>query len=378
MFTQLIMLCPSLVDEGGHEYDYTNELALAAQEAKIAIKTYVQTTAKNLSLPGEVVYATPPDKLPQGIVPKFSALLQKFFFYWKVFGQKQTKHTLFFIHTISQKQLIVVALAWLFAGIRGHSLTLFLRHAVGQSLSDRVMIKLLGFASLHNVSCVTDSDLLAANLMPRMGCRVKVVPIPIKAPSQGTKRHNKQSICSYFGARRKNKGFQLLPTFLAAAEKENASLTFSVQAYEHRDVKPEEEVSKALAVLKQAPNVTVIDRILTGEEFGQLVFKSDIALLPYDSAVYTYSTSGNFVMSIIARSVVITTENTWMSHQAEQYKMTRVVLLPWPASPDHIAQAMQQAIKLLQGPDQPSGEETAWCAQQTPKRLWDIISETNL
>jgi hypothetical protein len=259
------------------------------------------------------------------------------------------------------------------AASKQNALTLFLRHAIGISFSDHILLWILGFASRCGVTFVSDSDLLAENLGPRIGCEIKVVPIPLALPKNPAPRQNVQPLCSYFGARRKSKGFHLLPVLVTAALKANPDFHFAIQAYMHRDAAPESEVTEALQSLKLLKNTALIDHVLDDKTFTGLVFRTDIALIPCDPRTYQLSTSGIFVMSVVARSVVVTTERTWMAHQAQKYKMTRVVLMPWQATQDQIETAMQKAMSLLQQADKPSGEEKIWCSQQTPKGLWNAL-----
>jgi hypothetical protein len=242
---------------------------------------------------------------------------------------------------------------------------------VGEGLSQRILLWFCQIATGHNVRFVSDSFLIADCVTSRVGISVSVLPIPVALPVVTEKAPLK--ICAYFGARRLQKGFALLPDMVRAAKDALPALHFVIQAYAHRDDSSNAQLEDALSALRQESNVEIVEEILETVQFNLMVAAANLALIPYDAAVYRMGTSGNFVAAVVARSVVVVTDNTWMAEVAKRHHLTRVVLLPDKPSVAQINDVMHKAVSLLSVADTPSEIERNWCRDQNADQLWHKI-----
>jgi hypothetical protein len=181
-------------------------------------------------------------------------------------------------------------------------------------------------------------------------------------------------LCGYFGARRKQKGFTLLPWLVAATQNLSPDAHFTIQTYNHRDDKNDLEIERAYRALRKQKNIRLIEETLDSDSFTRELAACDIILIPYDPIVYRKGTSGIFVMAVVSRAVTIVTQGSWMAHVAIEVGLSRVIILPHNAATDQIDHAVAQAFERLNTPDQPSDQERLWCSAQTGDGVWKALA----
>jgi hypothetical protein len=343
-------------------------VAGAARAEGVETITVTGKNAEDFSLPGRVEKFLPPYGYPPSPFARACVALRRFGAYLALFRRHGAKHALFFVHSAPQNELPVMLFAWLCA-LRPGRLTLFLRHDIAETWAKSILIRLLSFAHGAGARYVSDSDSLIENLSPRLGCPIALLPIPALLPEH-IKRDAGVTVCGYFGARRRQKGFALLPDLATAAKKQDAQTRFVFQAYRHREDKVDAELEAALASLRKQENIRLIEHVLNTENFGQELAACDIILIPYDSSFYGEATSGIFVMGVVARSVVVVTEGNWMARQAQRHALGRVVLMPNNPTAAQMETAMRAAFEKRQQHDMPGPAEKAWCESQTAEGLW--------
>lgn len=120
------------------------------------------------------------------------------------------------------------------------------------------------------------------------------------------------------GGIRINKGFELIVKALSYLQKENllAGLTFTIQTHFH--YKDFSKLHQELVSLK-LPNVKIISEPLGTEDYYNLLFAADFVLLPYSQSEYAVRNSGVINEAFAAGKPVITTRDTWLSDQLENY-----------------------------------------------------------
>ncbi|MEM9475612.1 MAG: glycosyltransferase [Pseudomonadota bacterium] len=97
---------------------------------------------------------------------------------------------------------------------------------------------------------------------------------------------------SAFGHIRPGKGFELLPGAIAHALAARPDIRFCIHATPHKATQADLDLLAAFEAL--GPNVEVIGREVSGAEYARLLERADVAVLPYDPAVYGERGSGIF------------------------------------------------------------------------------------
>jgi len=372
LLSRLVMICPTLADHGGHEFDYTSAVASASAADGVETITVTGKNAEDFSLPGRVEKTLPPYGYPPSPLARALTALRRFAAYLTLFRRHGAEDALFFVHSAPQNELPVMLFAWLCA-LRPGRLTLFLRHDIAETWAKSILIRLLAFAHNAGARYVSDSDSLIENLAPRLGCPIALLPIPALLPKD-IERDAGITVCGYFGARRRQKGFALLPALATAAKKQDAQTRFVFQAYRHREDKVDVGLEAALSDLRKNDGIRLIEHVLDTENFGRELAACDIILIPYDSGFYGEATSGIFVMGVVARAVVVVTDGNWMARQAGRHALGRVVLMPNNPTPAQMEEALRAAFEKRRQPDAPGPAEKAWCESQTAKGIWKILS----
>lgn len=368
---KLVMVCPTLKDEGGHEYDYTRAVAEAAISDAVQVTTIIPSRSDKLDIPGKVIRTEIADRLPTGsLMTRLMGTLRMIKQYQAIFRMEKGKaEVLWFFHSISPNQILIIMAAWLLSASRQQKIVFFLRQVLGQGRLHSLLLYVMGASASGNPGFVTDSELIADDVLKRTGRSIRSLPIPVHLPE---KRKSGRKTCTYFGARRLNKGYTKLPAIVQMLQAHRQDIDYVIQSYAHRDDAAIPELDSALQQLKQL-GVEIIDQAVSTEQFNQMVADCDLALIPYESSIYSHGTSGNFVASVCARSVVLVTDGTWMAHITKQHDLSRVILLPDATAPDQLEEVVQRATALLDKTDVPSAAERLWCSEQTVTQLWAIL-----
>jgi hypothetical protein len=358
---RLIQLCPTLSDRGGHEFDYTRAMANTAIAAGIESTVIFPTGNFKPELAGQSEPLLPALNRPGNRIFNF---LKRFFLYRRIFRNHGHVGNLWFVHSAPPKELGLITLAWLSVMAKEQLLFLFLRHEMDWSFAQTLLFLLFRFATSAHVRYVTDSDELAVDYSARLQASVAVLPIPV-TPLPLMARDPAHPLFGYFGARRTAKGFTTLPALIETTRRLYPAARFVIQTYRHRDDPPNPALDTALAQLRQWPEVRLIENALDSDAFAQELAACDAIFLPYDAKTYAKSTSGIFTAAVVARAVIIFTQDSWMGQQAEHHKLSRAVLIPQNPLPQQIEVALSAAIKKLQQPDIPSDTEQCWLAAQS-------------
>ena len=361
---KLVMICPTLVDQGGHECDYTAMIASAALQCIGDVVTIIPSDAGPMpSIPGHTEPALPSYHYSNAVCRRIIQTLKRAFCYGQLFLRHGKPDTIWFVHSAPHNELALLAAAWLLLPRRNQRLILFLRHGI--PIFKPLPMACLAFAGRCGVAFVTDSDGIAGHMSEKLRCPVVEVPIPIRL-SRAPRARGKPIVCGYFGARRRSKGFHRLPALIEALSAIEPSARFIIQAYRHRDDKPGDPLIELQAErLKTMPDVRLIEQTLDSEDFANELAACSLILLPYAVDVYREATSGVFVMAVAAGAVVVTTEGTWMARQAKKFGLGKVVLTPHDPTARQLAKAMREAISLARDPLPPGEKECQWCANQS-------------
>jgi glycosyltransferase involved in cell wall biosynthesis len=178
----------------------------------------------------------------------------------------------------------------------------------------------------HSVRLYSDSAELAQEYQNVCARPVECLPIPhtqADAPLQqgdlAPIRRPDVIRIVYLGDARAEKGFALLPAIVQATNARGLAtkVEFVFQAYISSSY--HQEMEQYIHELRSigAPNVTLLERALSSEEYHALVHSADIVLILYDQGTYACRTSGPFTEALCAGKPVIVPDCTWMSRQLQ-------------------------------------------------------------
>lgn len=171
---------------------------------------------------------------------------------------------------------------------------------------------------------------------------VHLLPMPIRYPGQpsgaGARATDAARHVVFVGEARREKGFELLPGVCRQVLAARPTTRFTLQASCLFDVAP-----ATLGELRAlAPAVSLVDRPLTVDEYGELMRSADLVLAPYDPAKYRYRTSQIFLEAVGSGTPVVTTRGTWMHEQLVELGADAVIAEAF--SVDGVAGAIRRAL----------------------------------
>lgn len=377
---RLLMLCPTLVDQGGHEYDYTMMLAAESLKQGREVHSFLPSLMADMTIDplGKGHRILPAYGYPSGRFQRLWAAVRRIRDYVRILNGHGKQQDRWFVHSAPQNELIVIMLAWIVSGVSDQHLILFLRQTIHVGMR-RQLFRYLSRMGMHkNIHLVSDGDVLAREATSYLETPVHHLPIPVEISPVSSED---QVICGYFGACRRVKGFHHLSAFVESARSLSLGWSFMVQAYQHRDDKLDTDIVEAINHFRTQSDLRLIETSLSTDAFAQAIAQCKVILLPYDADNYRVATSGVFVMAVVARAVVIVTAGTWMERQMVDHSLTRVVIVPDNPTMEDMRQALQLAHEKAQSPDVPSREERLWCEEQNAESvlhyLWRITGEGN-
>lgn len=370
---RLVMPCPTLLDKGGHEHDYTAMIARTALDRGMQVLTlHPAVFGASFSIGGERLPVLPVPNRAKTVFGRVARVFSQIALWRTLFRLYGKKGTLWFIHSMPQNQLALAAIGWILAAPKKQSLALFVRQELARSRAQSLLRAVFKLAVRRQCLVVSDGDELAESLTREIGCPARLLPIPVELPGTIT-RQNQQPRFGYFGACRPSKGFHKLPGLIKAAQGIDGQAAFVIQAYRHRDDAADAVIDGIIGDFSADRSVRLLTAPVDSHTFAEELAACDVILLPYDKTSYRQATSGVFVMAVVARAVVIVTEGTWMARQAQLHNLTRVVTLADAPTEAEYIEAVKSAMSLLSGGDRPSEAEQTWCARQTARQVLDDL-----
>jgi glycosyltransferase involved in cell wall biosynthesis len=340
---------PSVRDELGHYAAYARAVAEAGRAAGASVRVFAH---RNLSPRLAATLGAEPtfryDFWHRFVaLPKLGALVDPpvaNFVMWRelrrALGGGPGADGVVFAPTIDHRQLLAWA-AWM-AGLppaERPTLCLLLRYTfvdvgAARRVASAAAWARLGFATLKRVvggrvRLLTDSARLAAEYASLTTLPVEVVPIPHIGDIAGSSvpltqpglRADRPIRFVSLGDARTEKGFALLADairWLDAAGK-LTGLEFVIQSHIASPVYAALATPRAELSRIGAPAVRLVDKVLSREEYAELLGGADVVLLPYTRRVYFARTSGPFTEALAAGKPVIVTADTWMSEELERH-----------------------------------------------------------
>lgn len=139
--------------------------------------------------------------------------------------------------------------------------------------------------------------------------------------------HNRPVRFGYIGDARQEKGFGLLPGMIEQIHRHDAvkvKSEFYIQSnYNVPGGYPLTRAAKLKLLFQRNLGVHLIDKMLTSEQYLELLGKVDVVLLPYRHPSYCIGSSGIVVEALAAGRPVVATEYAWGGRQVRESQQFR-------------------------------------------------------
>ena len=319
-------IIPCLNDLTGHHFSYHVAFGEALKKNKWTHVKIIPKKCQILNLPRDwkralILHEGSKNKnLWNNFVKPFSNFFPLLNLFWKIKKKTKLKRA-FFLEYFTLSHLFALYLAVFFTRPKC-SFWLLYRTDLDQivfkgkihKILHKLLIKIIGE---NRLTLFTDSELLSSQLENFFKTKFFVLPIPHTKIStlvklNGTK---KEIFCWWPGGSiREEKGLKYIINVskkIESAKKNNIVLIVAKTA------KP---------FLSDNDNIQYVKTDLNDEEYNDLLFKSDIILLPYLAELYRFRTSGIFVEAIVAQKIVLTTPETWMAQELKKFDLEDLII----------------------------------------------------
>ncbi len=191
-------------------------------------------------------------------------------------------------------------------------------------------LHLLQTMKCNNVFFYTDTDPLTKLYNQLNLVSFNTLPIPIEknfGENNAIAKKDKLFI-NYIGDARTEKGYHHLPKIINEIQKKTPRpIHFTVQSnFNIEEGEPAAVAARRILETYPAELVTLLMQPLSPTDYRELVLRSDIILLPYDNTAYSARSSGIFTEALVAGIPVIVPQNSWMSSQLNEFKITKTEL----------------------------------------------------
>lgn len=231
--------------------------------------------------------------------------------------------------------------------------------------------RILRHARLHKTSILTDQRSIAETLHRRSGILVPVVPMPItwaRYPDirPGSRRN---PVVGFLGQARTEKGFFHLCDAISIV---GPDIDFFVQAtyFDNR-----QRLERAVATVGQKANVTLLQDVMSNDEFPALLDRVDILVLPYSPADYGNRSSAILIEAAGCGKPVVVPAGTTLASAVDAFA-AGVVYGPW--TPEALAEAIEKAVREFESLQRAA---LAWAPlvrqTHTVGRLLDVILDVD-
>ncbi|MBN8889193.1 MAG: glycosyltransferase [Rhodospirillales bacterium] len=229
-----------------------------------------------------------------------------------------------FVHTFVQTQILALALLPLLFVFRPRVRFVYLlryQPDFYRGPLSRLSLRLLErLAAWRGIRLTSDSERLASELEELTTLPVEVQPIPHTPPPRRDAPAGRDARCHFvsLGNARDEKGmFEILLAIrMLAREGGLADCRFTLQC---NDAQPDVAAAIAAFAADLPENCTLLYEKLSSEQYYDILWDSDVVLLPYWRSIYASRTSGVFMESLSAGRPVIATRDTWMADELRHY-----------------------------------------------------------
>jgi len=358
---RILIIDPLLKNQCGHCFFYTKAVQTELQKRNIPTYIFGNLEADKICL------------TLQNFYPSFTGIIDKAFNagFWKLLTlykdiqvlKKQfskvfltdfkiEKDDIFFCHTLYVFELLSFALFLKknkkIVVTNKNKIVIFLRFAF---IRKSIFLTLF-FITMYKIICnfilkglnsqityVTDSDLLKIAYEKLINKKLVVFPIPVypiyssRVSSKFDIRNENKTIISSVGGTRYNKGFDLFVKMIDNLIKDpffSDRTFFVVQVDIPSQTKP--ELNKVLKIIKLLenlrntnPNIKIVYGTLQQDEYYELMYKSDIIVLPYRQEGFSNATSNILTESVVLGKIPVGSSGTWIGHELLKYNLEDLI-----------------------------------------------------
>ena len=297
---------PTLFDQTGHSYTYTDCLLHANTMFNFNFHIWLDKRGANLFKPNQNTTTHPYffRKIRQ---------LQKIFLYYKLLKKPQ----IIFIGTAAILDLIIFdkLISWLKLPTKN---IFFHFHQFSQNDKKLKQLKKIA-ARNHNFIILTTTEKLC-NIFQAAGfTNCSVIPCPTYKPAYAHRIMQFNKVL-YAGAARKDKGFPHVINTLEYLRAKDNKIPFEIQISKPNSKKYDLETKQALYRLQTLSknNLTIHSATLDTNQY-QALFLGAICLLIYDPIYYHDKFSAIALDALYAGAPLITAKNTWMGNITEKF-----------------------------------------------------------
>ncbi len=188
-----------------------------------------------------------------------------------------------------------------------------------QSRSEEKRLMQLLHKDHTNLTIWTDTDDLTQWLTAR-GLKASTLPIPMHVPTLNIQPATPYTF-AILGPARSEKNTQMMPDLIRDFEQElrDDKVVFVVQTtcIKGQIVEPiiDKTINELKRLVKELPNIRLIDHELSQEEFYTEIAQSSCLLIPYNKERYQNRSSGLLVQALLCGRPAIVPRETWMAGQ---------------------------------------------------------------
>jgi hypothetical protein len=316
-------ILPELKNQMGHFFEYALSVKRAAE---------MNGWRHACWAPSDCEIDPMPENWKKNLIPGlgFSKILRHFFAYRSAIRKlPDPSNAVLFLEHFRFTNLFALFFALLF-NRRPSELWLLYRYAPSQMSRNGIphvyLLKIFALLFGKNrLRLLTDSILLQRQQETFFKRVVDLIPIPHGKMSTPEKFPKIEGVIDCWwpgGSTREEKG---LPQIRALSEQLGKG-TFPI-----RLIVAENAASKGIKA------TLFVESNMTRSNYKKWFNTTDIALLPYDPAVYHSGTSGIFVEAVLAGAIPVVREGTWMAHELKRYGLDEFIL-DWedPALPNRL------------------------------------------
>ena len=245
---------------------------------------------------------------------------------------------------------------------------------LGAGLLRQALADLYACANSANIRLFTDSDNLTEEHSQGVHRRFQTAPIPVdpalfaaRAPRSGS-----AATILYLGDARTEKGYHALPVVAHALKTDlSAGRVRMVLQSNFNLPGGEPGIASARDFLSTFPNVTLLRKPITEQEYNHHLFSADLIVLPYQVDRYVSRTSGILAEAICAGLPAIVPQGTWL---AEQVRRHGAGIVYNPLDPAGLSRAVIEALASVETlKARAEDRRTAYAHFHRPSRLVEFI-----
>lgn len=204
-----------------------------------------------------------------------------------------------------------------------------LRDGVDLRLNPNRKLMIHGLAAIkklvdsgYRIRMATDSERLAEEYADYTDLKFEIFPIPHTekvSTIKGVRPSGDPVRIVALGDARPEKGYDILADSIRALEllavHKTAGLAFHIQCpiLQKENVAGRRQIDELRKL--NMPNLTLIEEVLSSEDYAALLAGADAVALPYRKQQYFARTSGPLTEALAAAKPVIVTDDTWLSDQ---------------------------------------------------------------